>query len=320
MGSAARVEGMDLVELLSAPSTEGALSLADRIWTWLLSSGVTVVIIIVAALILRMVAAWLIRRFFRTMREGGTRLSSMTSAMAGRDQRTARMAQQRRAQRISTLTSVSVNIASIVIGIVALVMVLSALGVNVSPLIASLGVAGLAAGIGAQTIIKDMIAGMLILFEDIVAVGDTVDFEYASGTVEAVSLRATQIRALDGTLWTVRNGEVIRIGNKSRGFATAVVTLDIDSGADNTVVSTALAAVADDLASDDAWADLIDPPVEVSGILSVDGARMQRRVTVKTVAGQQWAVEMELRRRIRIAFRAAEIDFALPRFEGSAKA
>lgn len=320
MGSAARVEGMDLVELLSAPSTEGALSLADRIWTWLLSSGVTVVIIIVAALILRMVAAWLIRRFFRTMREGGTRLSSMTSAMAGRDQRTARMAQQRRAQRISTLTSVSVNIASIVIGVVALVMVLSALGVNVSPLIASLGVAGLAAGIGAQTIIKDMIAGMLILFEDIVAVGDTVDFEYASGTVEAVSLRATQIRALDGTLWTVRNGEVIRIGNKSRGFATAVVTLDIDSGADNTVVSTALAAVADDLASDDAWADLIDPPVEVSGILSVDGARMQRRVTVKTVAGQQWAVEMELRRRIRIAFRAAEIDFALPRFEGSAKA
>ncbi|MCL6421969.1 mechanosensitive ion channel family protein [Brachybacterium sp. JHP9] len=311
---------MDLVELLSAPSTEGALSLADRIWTWLLSSGVTVVIIIVAALILRMVAAWLIRRFFRTMREGGTRLSSMTSAMAGRDQRTARMAQQRRAQRISTLTSVSVNIASIVIGIVALVMVLSALGVNVSPLIASLGVAGLAAGIGAQTIIKDMIAGMLILFEDIVAVGDTVDFEYASGTVEAVSLRATQIRALDGTLWTVRNGEVIRIGNKSRGFATAVVTLDIDSGADNTVVSTALAAVADDLASDEAWADLIDPPVEVSGILSVDGARMQRRVTVKTVAGQQWAVEMELRRRIRIAFRAAEIDFALPRFEGSAKA
>lgn len=320
MGSAARVEGMDLVELLSAPSTEGALSLADRIWTWLLSSGVTVVIIIVAALILRMVAAWLIRRFFRTMREGGTRLSSMTSAMAGRDQRTARMAQQRRAQRISTLTSVSVNIASIVIGVVALVMVLSALGVNVSPLIASLGVAGLAAGIGAQTIIKDMIAGMLILFEDIVAVGDTVDFEYASGAVEAVSLRATQIRALDGTLWTVRNGEVIRIGNKSRGFATAVVTLDIDSGADNTVVSTALAAVADDLASDDAWADLIDPPVEVSGILSVDGARMQRRVTVKTVAGQQWAVEMELRRRIRIAFRAAEIDFALPRFEGSAKA
>src|SRR5699024_13302 len=86
-----------------------------------------------------------------------------------------------------------------------------------------------AAGIGALTIIKDVVAGVVMLFEDIVAVGDWVDLEYAEGTVESINLRATQVRGIDGVLWTVRNGEIIRVGNYARGFSTAVVVLDIDA-------------------------------------------------------------------------------------------
>ena len=311
---------MDLEELLATPTTEGALNLLDRLWAWLISSGAQVVLIIVIAVILRALGVWLVRRVFRTMEEGGSRLRSVHSAMVRRDRRDAEIAEKRREQRIQTLTSVSVNVVGIVIGVIALVMILSAVGVNVAPLIASLGVAGLAAGIGAQTIIKDMVSGMLILFEDVIAVGDTVDFEHATGTVEAISLRVTQIRSMDGTLWTVRNGEVVRIGNMSRGFATSIITLDIDPRADNNRVTEVIEAVGEEFVADPEWANRLDSPVSVSGILTVDGARMQRRVTVRTVAGQQWAVEQELRRRIRIAFREADIAFAQPRFIEPGKA
>jgi small conductance mechanosensitive channel len=150
-------------------------------------------------------------------------------------------------------------------------------------------------------------------------VGDWVDLEYAEGTVESINLRATQVRGVDGVLWTVRNGEIVRVGNYARGFSNAVVTLDIDAGADDEKVTEILEQVTAELEADPRWRDPILAPADITGILDVDGNRYQRRVVVQTVPGQQWGVERELRSRIRAGFAASDVSFALPRFVEAAK-
>ncbi|HJC69593.1 mechanosensitive ion channel family protein [Brachybacterium sp. EE-P12] len=305
---------LDLDPLLAAPTTDEALTLADQLLRWLATSGVKIVVILVAATALSVLAGWLLRRFFRTMVQSGSRLSTVAGTVIKRDPRSQKAAQARREQRAETLSNVARNLARAVIWSVALMMVLSEIGVNIAPVIASLGVVGLAAGIGAQTIIKDVVAGIVMLFEDIVAVGDWVDLEYAEGTVESINLRATQVRGVDGVLWTVRNGEIIRVGNYARGFSNAVVTLDIDAGADDEKVTQVLEQVTTELAADPRWQEPILAGAEISGILSVDGNRYQRRVVIQTVPGQQWGVERELRARIRAGFAASQLSFAMPRF------
>ena len=305
---------LDLDPLLAAPTTDEALTLADQLLRWLATSGVKIVVILVAATALSVLAGWLLRRFFRTMVQSGSRLSTVAGTVIKRDPRSQKAAQARREQRAETLSNVARNLARAVIWSVALMMVLSEIGVNIAPVSASLGVVGLAAGIGAQTIIKDVVAGIVMLFEDIVAVGDWVDLEYAEGTVESINLRATQVRGVDGVLWTVRNGEIIRVGNYARGFSNAVVTLDIDAGADDEKVTQVLEQVTTELAADPRWQEPILAGAEISGILSVDGNRYQRRVVIQTVPGQQWGVERELRARIRAGFAASQLSFAMPRF------
>jgi len=301
-------------DLLATPTTDEALTLVDQMLGWLATSGVKIVFILLAATVLSLVGGWLLRRFFRTMVQSGTKLSSVTGTVIKRDPRAQRAAQVRREQRAETLSNVARNVARALIWSVAFMMILSEIGVNIAPVIASLGVVGLAAGIGAQTIIKDVVAGVVMLFEDIVAVGDWVDIEYAEGTVESINLRATQVRGIDGVLWTVRNGEIIRVGNYARGFSTAVVVLDIAAEADDELVTRVVEEVCADLAKDPAWSDEILAAPAVTGILAVDGNRYQRRITVQTPPGRQWGVERELRARIRAGFAAKDIPFAMPRF------
>lgn len=307
-------EPFDLGTLLSSPGTDEALSVMDQLVTWLTSSGLLIVVILIAAAVATVIASWLLRRFFRTMADSGTKLSSVAGSVVKRDARAQKAAQARREQRAETLSSVARNVAHLMIWAVALVMILDKIGVNIAPVIASLGVIGLAAGIGAQTIIKDVVAGIVMLFEDIVAVGDYVDLEYAEGTVVGINLRVTQVRGIDGVLWTVRNGEIIRVGNYSRGYSNAVVVLDIDADADDDIVTQVLTSVTDELAQDEDWAQLVQSGANISGMLDVDGNRYQRRVIIQTSPGEQWGVERELRGRIRAAFTAADVSFAQPRF------
>src|SRR5699024_8074221 len=211
------------------------------------------------------------------------------------------------------------NIAHVMIWAIAAMMILSEIGVNIAPVIASLGVVGLAAGIGAQTIIKDVVAGVVMLFEDIVAVGDWVDLEYAEGTVESINLLAHQGRGIVGVRRTGGNAEIIRVGNYARGFSTAVVVLDIDAEADDELVTQVVEKVAGELTEDPEWSETVLSPASLTGILDVDGNRYQRRVTTETAPGQQWGVERELRARIRAGFSDADIAFAMPRFVETAQ-
>ena len=106
-------------------------------------------------------------------------------------------------------------------------MMLSELGVNVAPIIASAGILGIALGFGAQSLVKDFLSGIFMIFEDQYGVGDVVDLGEAIGTVEAVSLRVTRLRDVNGTVWYVRNGEILRVGNMSQNWARTVLDVGV---------------------------------------------------------------------------------------------
>jgi small conductance mechanosensitive channel len=213
---------------------------------------------------------------------------------------------ERRRQRAEALGSVLRSISSATIFVVAVMLVLSELGLDLAPLLASAGIAGLAIGFGAQNLVKDFIAGLFMLLEDQYGVGDNIDVGQASGTVESVGLRVTTIRDVQGILWYIRNGEIVRVGNKSQGWA--LVVIDVPVGFAGVEEATEiLQAAAAGLAEDPDWNDdLIEAP-EVLGVeqITVDGAVL--RTTVKTTAEARWRVGREMRRRLTDALESGGI-------------
>jgi small conductance mechanosensitive channel len=294
------------------------MTLLETVVNWLLTAGVRILVIVLVAALAQALTVWLVRKLFRSLLSGSTKLTAAAGVMIRRDLSPGEIARNRREQRVKTLSTVTRNVATVVIWTIATIMILDVLGVNIAPVIASLGVAGLAAGIGAQNIIKDVIAGVLMLIEDTVSVGDQVDMQYASGVVENINLRVTQVRADDGTLWTVRNGEVIRVGNHSRGSVRASVEVNVGVDAEDSQVTEILCQVARAFQDDPEWKDLLQGQVAVSGILGSDSDHSRRRLHVQVNPGKQEAAETELRRRSRLAFADAGITATFPLPEVSA--
>jgi len=213
---------------------------------------------------------------------------------------------ERRRQRAEALGSVLRSAASATIFSVAVMLVLGELGIDLAPLLASAGIAGIAIGFGAQNLVKDFLAGLFMLLEDQYGVGDVVDVGETSGTVEAVGLRITTIRDARGVVWYVRNGEIARVGNKSQGWALVIVDVPVGfAGVEE--AAEVLRTAAAGLAEDPQWTDdIIDAP-EVLGVehITVDGAVL--RTAVKTASDAQWRVGRELRRRLTEALERAGI-------------
>ena len=130
-------------------------------------------------------------------------------------------------------------------------MMLAELGYDIAPIIASAGILGVALGFGAQSLVKDFLSGIFMIFEDQYGVGDVVDLGEASGTVEAVSLRVTRLRDVNGTVWYVRNGEILRVGNMSQNWARTVLDIGVAYGEDLAQVRRVLKEVAHDLWEDE---------------------------------------------------------------------
>ena len=152
-------------------------------------------------------------------------------------------------------------IAALAAAVIAVMLVLSELGIDLAPLLASAGIAGLAIGFGAQNLVKDFIAGMFMLLEDQYGVGDNVDLGQASGTVEAVGLRITTIRDVQGIVWYIRNGEIARVGNKSQGWARALVDLPLPLDVDVAAARELALEVARGYADEPAYRDkVLEPP------------------------------------------------------------
>jgi moderate conductance mechanosensitive channel len=218
---------------------------------------------------------------------------------------------ERRRQRAQAIGSVLRSAASVTVYSVAGLLILGLLGVNLGPLLASAGIVGVALGFGAQTLVKDLLAGLSMLLEDQYGVGDVVDLGEASGTVEGVGLRVTTIRDVRGVLWYIRNGEITRVGNKSQGWAVVVVDVPIGFAVVDRAVEVIRAAAAG-LASDPTYAeDLIEAP-EVLGVeqITVEGAVL--RTTVKTASDAQWRIGREMRARLTDALATAGIAAQLP--------
>jgi small-conductance mechanosensitive channel len=212
------------------------------------------------------------------------------------------LASARRSQRARTIGSILRSISSSVVLVVAVVMVLAEFGVNLGPILASAGIVGVALGFGAQNLVRDFLAGVFILLEDQLGVGDVVDLGQASGTVEAVGLRITTVRDAYGTVWYVRNGEILRVGNKTQDFAVAVVDLPLGHGADLPLASEIADRVAKDRVGQDDLSEHVLAPPEVLGVEKVATEGVTLRLTTRVAAGRQFAVQRALNAAIADAF------------------
>jgi small conductance mechanosensitive channel len=189
---------------------------------WLVAKPIAIGLIIVLGLLIRWVVNRLINRVV-SRASGGVFpagvLRSRATARSGEQQRQAALALDRRRQRAETMASVLRSIAAFVIFAIVAIMAIAELGYNIGPLIASAGLVGVALGFGAQSLVKDFLAGIFMFFEDQYGVGDQVLIGETEGTVEALALRVTRLRGEDGTVWYVRNGEILRVGNRSQQLA-----------------------------------------------------------------------------------------------------
>ncbi len=219
---------------------------------------------------------------------------------------------ERRRQRTETIGSVLKSVTSIVLFTVAGTMVLGELGFDLGPVLASAGIVGVALGFGAQNLVKDFLNGMFMILEDQYGVGDAVDAGEASGIVEAVGLRVTRLRSVDGTVWHVRNGEILRLGNMSQGWSRALLDVSVAYDTDTDHAAAVLKRVADEVWKDDELGKLVLEEPEVWGVenLGVDGIAI--RLVVKTAPLEQWNVARELRRRVKTAFAQEGIEIPLP--------
>ena len=218
----------------------------------------------------------------------------------------------RRVQRAETMGSLLKSIASIVIFTVFGITAIAELGYPVGPLLASAGVVGVALGFGAQSLVKDFLSGVFMIFEDQYGVGDSVDLGEAGGTVEAVGLRVTRLRDVEGTVWYVRNGEIVRVGNQSQNWARTVLDIPVAVDQDLHKVQEVLRDVAHDLWDDEDFQRLIIEEPSVWGVEALTPNWITVRVTLKTAPLEQWAVAREMRQRIKLRFDHEGIELAHP--------
>jgi small conductance mechanosensitive channel len=273
---------------------------------WLIIKPITILLIIIGALIVRAIARRLIDRL--TKATGGKVPTVLRPLRERAPQALGTLLSERRAQRAQTIGSVFKSIVSFIVFGLAFMMILGELGVNLGPILASAGIVGVAIGFGAQNLVKDFLSGVFMMLEDQYGVGDVVDTGEAIGTVEAVGLRITTLRDLNGTVWYVRNGEILRVGNSSQGFAVAVVDVPIGYGADVGQATEILQRATEEaVGTPPLSADVIEPP-EVLGVERVTASEgITMRATVKVRPGRQWAVQRSLRAKVVSAFEDAGI-------------
>jgi small conductance mechanosensitive channel len=207
-------------------------------------------------------------------------------------------ASERRRQRAHALGFILRNAASVTIFVIAGTIALGDLGVNLAPILASAGVVGVAVGFGAQNLVRDFLAGIFMLLEDQYGVGDVINIGDATGTVEAVSLRTTRLRDVNGVVWHLRNGALEKIGNESQGWARAVVDVPIPQDRDIPATRRLMEQAAIAMWRERHWRKLMLEKPEVWGVQDILDNQIVMRVAAKTLPLRQWEVGRELRERV----------------------
>ncbi|MGG2463001.1 mechanosensitive ion channel family protein [Streptomyces sp. RGM 3693] len=270
--------------------------------TWLTST-LQIILIIVIAVVLRHVIRRTITKLIERMNR--TAAAAQGTALAG-----LLVNAERRRQRSEAIGSVLRSVASFVIMGTAALTVLSVLQINLAPLLASAGVAGVAIGFGARNLVTDFLSGVFMILEDQYGVGDEIDAGVATGTVIEVGLRVTKLRGANGAIWYIRNGEVKRIGNLSQGWSTASVDVLIAADQDLERARAVITDAGEAMSKAEPWNEQLWEPVEVLGLSEVSLDTVTLGVSAKTMPGKAGGIERELRWRIKQALDAAGIHLA----------
>jgi small conductance mechanosensitive channel len=218
----------------------------------------------------------------------------------------------RRQARLESISLVVGSTAAVTIWSIAVILALGEVGVDLAPLIAGAGIAGIALGFGAQSLVKDCIAGLFMLLEDQYGVGDVVDLDEASGVVEKVSLRTTVLRGVDGTVWHVPNGYVTRVGNRSQLWSVALVDVAVAYNSDLGAARQVILDCATDLIESDEWSEVVIDPPQLLGVEALGADGITIRVTIKVEPGAQWGLQRALREALKAALDDAGIEIPFP--------
>ena len=265
-----------------------------EIFLWLRTSGLRLLLIAAASILLVRLLSSLVDRILHLMANG----SGATISEAEK--------------RARTMASLLRTVGTAFIIVVAVLMALREIGLDITPLLAGAGVAGLAIGFGAQSLIKDVIAGFFILMEDQFRVGDVIQAAGVSGQVERMSLRTTIVRDLQGTVHFIPNGEIKVASNLTKEWSRAVLEVGIDYQEDLDRTLHVLAEVGRELAADASFGPMVLEPPQVLGVESLGESQVTLRLLLKTLPSKQWDVARELRRRIKNRFDREKIAIPYP--------
>jgi small-conductance mechanosensitive channel len=216
---------------------------------------------------------------------------------------------QQRAQALGTLLRSLTT--AVVYGVAALI-VLGEFGINLGPLLAGAGIAGIALGFGAQTLVRDFLSGIFMLAEDQYGIGDVIDVGDASGVVEEIRLRTTRLRDVNGNVWFFPNGEIRRVANKSQVWSRTVLDIGVAYSADLDLATRVIKEAADSI-----WRELppnatiLEEP-QVLGVEELGDSSVTIRLMLKVEPGEQWAVARLARRRVKEALDAAGVEIPFP--------
>lgn len=309
-----------------SPSPSGTTSLdevvdqgaqrTNDVLEWLVGWPLQSLVAVLVGVVLLAVVRWAIARAVRSVIDGGAKVRSHTRRLLMKTrvvpgEESDPMAVARRVQRAETMGSVLRSVAGIVVTVLVVTALANINDWDLGPVLASAGVVGVALGFGAQTLVKDFLAGIFMLVEDQYGVGDVIDVGEATGTVEAVGLRVTQIRDLSGTLWYVRNGEILRVGNMTQGWSKALVEVTVPPDADVARATSLVARAAADVAAARP-SDVLGTP-DVTAFESLSAESVMLRMLLKVAPAKQWSIQRDVRARVRELFLSEGVGLALPR-------
>ena len=261
---------------------------------WFASSGLRIVLILVGALVAVRLAVFITRRVEQAFQDNDP--STMNE----------------REKQAATLGKVIRNITRILVWSVAVMMVLRELGIDIGPILAGIGIMGLAVGFGAQSLVKDFLAGMFILIENQYNVGDVIEAAGAKGQVEKITLRATTLRDLEGNVHIIPNGAIDVVTNKTRQWSRFVLDIGVAYKENVDEVMGVLKEIGDELAADVEFSSMITAPLEVLGVQDFADSAVIIRVMFTTQPVKQWTVGREFRRRVKNTFDAKGIEIPFP--------
>lgn len=219
---------------------------------------------------------------------------------------------KRRATRAEALGGLAGSVVAVIIWATAGLMVLGTFGISLAPLVASAGIIGIAVGFGAQDLVKDFLSGVFMLLEDQYGVGDIIDVGDAAGVVEGISLRSTELRSLDGTLWHVPNGEIRRVGNMTQDFSRVILDVAVAYDADLRAAGEVILGAVEAMIAEPPWDEKATSEPELLGVEELGDSGIAIRLALQVAPGAQWATARELRGRIKRALDEAGIAIPFP--------